>query len=243
MSESEPVFEPEPSEQDEYYYEDPNSYDDGTTENYYDPTTEESIVMVYPSRRYAVIFKLQQRIKRFLRRSGRSSGKRFFLRPAFKQQPYRQELDPDRCFTAHFVRRGIGFFVYSMFILPYLRKRKALQKRPRLAYAGASASGLAEVPAEAESDDFYEDAYGNRYRAEELPGFWKKVPEKRILRFISRFPRFTGSAVSGRRALCGRTSLSIIPGQFGIFSCFLLRYGALRRFTNSALPGCLRQWK
>ena len=58
-----------------------------------------------------------------------------------------------------------------MFILPYLRKRKALQGGPRLAYAGASASGLAEVPAEAESDDFYEDAYGNRYRAEELPGF------------------------------------------------------------------------
>ncbi len=178
VSESEPVFEPEPSEQDEYYYEDPNSYDDGTTENYYDPTTEESIVMVYPS---GVTPSSSSSSSESSASSGEAAGA---VANASSSAPPSSSNHTGRNLILIGVLLLIcpprdWFFVYSMFILPYLRKRKALQSGRVSPYAGASASGLAEVPAEAESDDFYEDAYGNRYRAEELPGFFGRKYRRR----------------------------------------------------------------
>ena len=76
---------------------------------------------------------------------------------------------------------GIGTFLYLMFILPYLRKKRFLQN-PQLAYAGAGAAAASTTrdlvssssqPSlqDAPEDVYYEDDYGNRYRREELPGY------------------------------------------------------------------------
>ena len=164
---------PESSATDPIYSEDPASYEGGTT-SYYDPTAEESITMIYPS---GVTPSSSSSSSSSSEGSSSSESVAGTAANTASSTPPSSSNHTGRNLVLIGVvllilsAAGIGYFIYSMFILPYLRKKRARQE-PRPAYAGAAASAAlsSDWQAAPEEEVFYEDAYGNRYRMEELPG-------------------------------------------------------------------------
>ena len=171
--EPEPSYDPEPS----YYSSD--SYSDSPA-TYYDPTAQESIVMVYPSGVTPSSSGSSSETSSSQSVAGTTAKSSSSAPPTSQNHTGRNLIFIG---IALFVlsAAGIGTFLYLMFILPYLRKKRFLQN-PQLAYAGAGAAAASTTrdlvssssqPAlqDAPEDVYYEDDYGNRYRREELPGY------------------------------------------------------------------------